>query len=406
MLKCISTADLRLGMYIKELCGSWMSHPFWRGQFVLSNEHDLKRIHGSSVTQVWIDTSKGLDVLAGTVSMSPEQVERKADDRLENIGEKPLPVQSSMEAELVAALKICERSKAAVVEMFNHARMGAVIEFGEIDVLVDDISSSIQRHPNALISLARLKKADDYTYMHSVAVCALMIGLGRQLGLSDALLHEAGVAGLLHDIGKVTVADAILNKPGKLTDAEYALVCRHPQAGGEILISCHHVSALVVDVCMHHHEKIDGTGYPLRLSGDQISFFARMAAVCDVYDAITSDRPYKKGWGPAESIHKMAEWQGHFDEGIFKAFVRAVGIYPVGSLVRLESGALGVVIEQHERSLLTPKVKVFFMAKGRTPILPKIIDLAKVAGEDKIIGRESAESWGFHNLDEIWKGAL
>lgn len=219
-------------------------------------------------------------------------------------------------------------------------------------------------------------------------------------------MHEAGIAGLLHDIGKVTVDDAILNKPGKLTDAEYALVCQHPQAGGEILISCHHVSALVVDVCMHHHEKIDGTGYPWRLGSGQISLFARMAAVCDVYDAVTSDRPYKKGWGPAESIRKMAGWQGHFDESIFKAFVKTVGIYPVGSLVRLESGALGVVIEQHEQSLLTPKVKVFFMAESRMPILPKLIDLAKVAGADKIVGRESPEFWGFRNLDDLWKGTI
>ncbi|QXI25628.1 HD-GYP domain-containing protein [Pseudomonas vanderleydeniana] len=406
MLKRIKTTDLCVGMYIKELCGSWMNHPFLRGRFLLSSEQDLKQILSSSVSQVWIDTSKGLDVPPGAVSLSPEEAGQQADARLEGITEKTTVIRSSMEDELAAALRICERSKAAVVEMFSHARMGAVIELEGVDTLVDDIASSIHRHPNALISLARLKTADEYTYLHSVAVCALMIALARQLGLSEELVHEAGIAGLLHDIGKAAVPDAILNKPGKLDDAEFEQIRQHPQAGGEILVTSHHVSALVVDVCLHHHEKVDGSGYPSRLAGEQISLFARMGAICDVYDAITSDRPYKKGWGPAESIHKMAEWQGHFDENIFKAFVRTVGIYPVGSLVRLESGALGVVIEQHERSLLTPKVKVFFMTKGRTPILPKVVDLAKLAGTERIIGRESPETWGFRHIEELWKGAL
>ncbi len=371
---------------------------------MLSSEQDLMKILSSSVSQVWIDTSKGLDVRPGAVGLSLKEVQQQVDERLEGITDKTAVVRSSMEDELVTALRICERSKAAVVKMFSHARMGAVIELGEIDTLVDEIACSIHRHPNALISLARLKTADEYTYLHSVAVCALMIALARKLGLSEDLVHEAGIAGLLHDIGKATVPDAILNKPGKLDDAEFELIRQHPQAGCEILVLSRHVSALAVDVCLHHHEKVDGSGYPSKLFGEQISLFARMGAVCDVYDAITSDRPYKKGWGPAESIHKMAEWQGHFDENVFKAFVRTVGIYPVGSLVRLESGALGVVIEQHERSLLTPKVKVFFMTKSRTPIMPKVIDLAKLIGTDRIAGRESPEKWGFRNLEELWRG--
>ncbi len=404
MLKRINASDLCIGMYINELCGSWMHHPFWRGRFLLSREQDLRQILSSPVTQVWIDTDKGLDVPPRAGSLSPEVTGRQADAYLNDIAETSHIIRSSMVDELAAALGICERSKVAVAEMFSHARMGAVIELEAVAPVVYDIRRSIDRHPNALISLARLKTADEYTYLHSVAVCALMIALARKLGLSEELVHEAGIAGLLHDIGKAVVPDAILNKPGKLDEAEFELIRQHPQAGGEILIHSHSVSALAVDVCMHHHEKVDGSGYPFGLMNDQISLFARMGAVCDVYDAITSDRPYKKGWGPAESIHKMAGWQGHFDEHIFRTFVRTVGIYPIGSLVRLESGVLGVVVEQHEVSLLTPKVKVFFLIKGLIPILPKIIDLAKMVGTDRIIGRESPEKWGFRNIEELWKG--
>jgi HD-GYP domain-containing protein (c-di-GMP phosphodiesterase class II) len=164
-------------------------------------------------------------------------------------------------------------------------------------------------------------------------------------------------------------------------------------------------SALVYDVCLHHHEKYDGSGYPKKLKGEQISLFARMGAVCDVYDAITSDRPYKKGWGPADSLQRMAQWQGHFDPKVFQAFVRTVGIYPVGSLVRLSSGRLGVVIEQNDQSLLQPKVKVFFSSKSKLPIEQSVIDLANAHCQETIVAREQIEDWGFRNLDELWREA-
>jgi hypothetical protein len=149
---------------------------------------------------------------------------------------------------------------------------------------------------------------------------------------------------------------------------------------------------------------MDGSGYPHRLAGEQISLYARMGTVCDVYDAITSNRPYKAGWDPAESIRKMAEWKGHFDPEVFQAFVKTVGIYPVGSLVRLASGRIGVVMEQQARSLLAPKVKVFFSAKSKIPIPQETLDLARLVGRDRIVARESAADWGFQHINELWSG--
>jgi HD-GYP domain-containing protein (c-di-GMP phosphodiesterase class II) len=233
-----------------------------------------------------------------------------------------------------------------------------------------------------------------------------MIALARQLSLPEEHVSEAGLAGLLHDVGKMSIADNILNKPGSLTDEEFALVRRHPVYGAKILlVNQPAASALVYDVCLHHHEKYDGSGYPKKLKGEQISLFARMGAVCDVYDAITSDRPYKKGWGPADSLQRMAQWQGHFDPKVFQAFVRTVGIYPVGSLVRLSSGRLGVVIEQNDQSLLQPKVKVFFSSKSKLPIEQSVIDLANAHCQETIVAREQIEDWGFRNLDELWREA-
>lgn len=202
------------------------------------------------------------------------------------------------------------------------------------------------------------------------------------------------MAGLLHDIGKTLIPDEVLNKPGRLTDDEFNVVKNHPLRGWEILQGSEGVCEMALDVCRHHHERVDGAGYPDKLSGETLSLFARMGAVCDVYDAITSNRCYKVGWEPAEAIRKMAEWQeGHFDNTVFHAFVKTIGIYPSGTLVKLKSTRLAVVIEQTEKNLLTPIVKVFFSTKSNMPMQPEIVDLSQSA--DSILNAEDPQKWGF-----------
>lgn len=405
MLKRIAVKDIKLGMFICEFCGSWMEHPFWKTRFLLEDEKDLRAILASGIKELWIDVSQGLDACDETAGKTEAEVASEAEALLLE-AEKPGNLErASLDEEIKTAARLCNRAKEAVIEMFSDVRMGKAIQVEKAHELVDEISKSVLRQPHALISLARLKSADEYTYLHSVAVCALMIALARQLNLDEETVRNAGMAGLLHDIGKVGIPLKVLNKPGKLTDEEFAIVKSHPELGAKILIENYQVPAMALDVCLHHHEKVDGTGYPFGLKGDTISLFAKMGAVCDVYDAITSNRPYKKGWSPADSIRKMAEWsKGHFDEAVFQAFVKTVGIYPTGSLVRLESGRLAVVIEQNDASLLMPKVKIFFSAKTKMPIIQEVLDLAVLQGKEKIIGRESPDDWGFKNLDLLWSG--
>jgi HD-GYP domain-containing protein (c-di-GMP phosphodiesterase class II) len=371
-----------------------MDHPFWRNKFVITDEKDIALIFESPIKEVWIDASKGLDVPAGEAAVEAEVVPPPV--------KAPAPEKASFNDEVKRAAKICAKGKEAVVSMFQEARMGKAIEADAAMPLVEEISNSILRNPGALISLARLKTADDYTYMHSVAVCALMIALSRQLGLSDEETRDAGMAGLLHDLGKALIPMEILNKPGKLTDEEFAIVKTHPKKGHELLLTATGVSELTKDVCLHHHEKIDGSGYPMGLDSATMSLYAKMGAVCDVYDAVTSNRPYKVGWDPAESIKRMAEWTGHFDPTVFQAFVKSLGIYPTGSFVRLESGKLGVVIEQGEKSLLKPKVRVFFSSKSQAYIKPETIDLAR--SPEKIAGRDDPQKWGIKDIDLYWVG--
>jgi putative nucleotidyltransferase with HDIG domain len=406
MLKRIRVEQLILGMHIKEFCGSWMEHPFWRTGFVLKDPKDLERILGSSIKEVWIDSSKGLDVAAGEQAVSVAQSDEQVEQELRAVADAqrqtaPVP----LDVEYQKAALICRQSKQAVVSMFREARMGKTVDASGAQRLVEEISDSVSRNASALISLARLKNADDYTYMHSVAVCAMMIALARQLGLDEVQTRSAGLAGLLHDLGKAAMPMEVLNKPGKLTDAEFAIMKSHPVEGHKMLLAVGNVDPIALDVCLHHHEKTDGSGYPKGLKDEQISRFAKMGAVCDVYDAITSNRPYKHGWDPAESLRKMAELaNGHFDQKVFQAFVKSLGIYPIGSLVRLASGRLGVVVEQSNKSLTMPLVKVFFSTKSNLRIPPEVIDLSAPTCSDKIAGREDPATWKFRDLDELWSG--
>lgn len=399
MLKKVPVSSVIMGMHIHELCGSWMDHPFWKSGFLLQDPHDLERLQASSVTEIWIDTSKGLDCVEGE---TPEEARERGEQVLHDIATQP--VRENIADELRRASKICERSKEAVASMFNEVRMGQMLNTEQTQRVVSEITQSVLRHPNALLSIVRVKQADEYTYMHSVAVSALMIALARQLGFEDDEVHEAGMAGLLHDVGKMAIDDGILNKPDSLTDNEFEQIKRHPEYGVRYLQKgSEPVSRAVLEACYSHHEKMDGSGYPRGLKGDQISLLSRMVAVCDVYDALTSDRPYKLGWGPSETVQRMAQWTGHFDPQIFQAFVRSVGIYPVGSLVRLKSGRLAVVIEQNEKSLLVPKVKVFFSTKSGLHIEREVVNLAAVHCSDAIAARESREDWDFKDLDELWR---
>jgi putative nucleotidyltransferase with HDIG domain len=405
MLKRISVQQLKVGMHLKEFCGSWMDHPFWRTSFVITDPQDIISIQASSIKEVWIDSGKGLDVALGVqVVAESEADENEVQVESESLTavEAPKTPQVPIAAELARAAKIFSKSREAVTSMFNEARMGKTVDTAGAQHLVEEISGSVTRNPSAFISLARLKTADDYTYMHSVAVCALMIALAKQLSLDEEQTRLAGIAGLLHDLGKAAMPIDVLNKPGKLTDEEFTLIKRHPEEGHRMLIGADNVDAIVLDVCLHHHEKIDGSGYPQRLSGDQISLFAKMGAVCDVYDAVTSNRPYKAGWDPAESLRTMAEWTGHFDQRIFQAFVKSLGIYPIGSLVMLNSGRIGVVIDQTNKSLLMPCVKVFFSTKSDSRIPPEIINLSQAHCQERIVGREDPAKWAFPDLNDLW----
>ncbi len=392
--KKISTAQLEVGMFVNKLCAPWWQHPFWRSKFIITSSTQIDKILASGIEQVIIDMHKGADISHPSTTKPLEQSETsKTSDA---------PTEVPMEQELDRAIAVYDQSKQAIRSMFDDIRMGKSVTIETATSMVSAISESVMSNSSALISIVRLKTADEYTYMHSVAVCALMIALAKACGYDQKACKEVGLAGLLHDIGKVTIPNAIINKAGALTEEEFRIMRTHPQRGYDILKTQYQVSEAILDVCLHHHERIDGQGYPNKLVGDQISQLTKMASICDVYDAVTSTRPYKAGWNPSKALKEMAKWDGHFDNKLFQTFVKMIGIYPVGSFVRLQSDKMGVVIEQHKDSLLTPRVKVFYSATSHSFINEEIIDLSSKKANDSIVGPENPVDWDIFNIEKYW----
>ncbi|WP_426057592.1 HD-GYP domain-containing protein [Janthinobacterium sp. PSPC2-1] len=409
MLKKITSSELMLGMYVERLGRSWLENPFWKRSFLLESPADMERIRVARLNEVWIDTARGLappEPVAAPPVAAAGTVCTEAEAQAVSVAVAHVAPALSREAEMAHARRLLERTRQAVQTMFDEARMGKALAVGQAYELVDDIASSVLRGGGVLLGLARLKTADNYTYMHSVAVCALMTALARELELAPEQVRSAGLAGLLHDIGKMAVPSAILNKPGSLSDAEFSSVRAHPAAGHRMLLEVDEIDPVALDVCLHHHEKLDGSGYPKGLCGEEISLYARMGAICDVYDAITSNRPYKQGWCPAESLRRMAAWRGgHLDATLFAAFVKCLGIYPLGTLVRLQSERLAVVVGQAAgKALTSPTVRVFFSIRAGTCIAPCVIDLAAPGCQERIISTESAAQWGLLDVDRYWVG--
>ena len=371
-------------MYVDSLCGRWIDHPFWRKSFLLDKQEDLDGLLACGSLELWINTDFGLDVES---AIEPEKAPQDAEAAPPKKIEPETPV--ILSDEIKRARKIHAQGRLDITDMFKKACNKEELRLDRALILVDEIRKSTARNPNAFLSLTRAKDKDDYLCLHSIATCALMIMLGRQMGMDHETILSLGLAGLLHDIGNIGFPDDLINKPGTLTQEEYNIVKTHPLRGWEILNELH-LDNIVLEVCLHHHERTDCTGYPDCVPIDSLSLFARMAAICDTYDALISDSYYRKGISPANAIREMTKWQeGQFDKGVFHAFVKTVGIYPFGTLVKLKSGRVAVVEEQSKKSLASPIVRVFFSTRVDEPIHQEWVDLSKV--QDAIVSVEEAD---------------
>jgi putative nucleotidyltransferase with HDIG domain len=390
-IKRVQVADLKEGMYIHDLNCGWLQHGFLRQQFLLRQPSQIQKMKDQGMDAVYIDTTRGDDVADAPTR---EEIDQKLEQQLKEsvaAGAVGLHARVSQKEESAAAKKILGEASGVVNGLLHDVRMGKQLDPVKAKPLVRAMRDSVLRNPGALISLSRIKAADTYTFQHSVSICALLVSFSHSLGLDAASVEEAGLGGLLHDVGKMKVPNEVLNKPGRLTEEEFNVMKSHATWSRDLLSVVPGISEMVIQIAGEHHEKMAGGGYPRGISGDEISKIGRMTAIVDVYDALTSNRVYHKGMEPSETLKKLLEWSGsHLDGDLVQQFIRTLGIYPVGSLVRLSSGHLAVVVEQDE-DLLRPVVRVIFDVGRKMRLVPRDLHLAK--STEQILDYEEPAEW-------------
>ena len=433
MLKRIDVADVKLGMFIHKLEGPWLKHPFWRTKFLLTDPQILADLRASEVEGVMIDVAKGDDVggaggprppatslrraLVAAGSSAPSggasMAERVRMERRRKItperplGSNVIPFDSrsttslSVAREVGHAKAVVARANRVLGAVFEQARLGKAISRGQVEPVIEDLFASVQRNPHAFNGLMRIRRENSSLYAHGLAVSALMIALGRQMGLDDARVKEAGLAGLLMDVGMGHLPIDVATISEDLSEAERKIVETHTTLGYEFLQMGGEIPEDVALVCLEHHERCDGSGYPNQLTGDNISLFGRMAAVCDVYDSMTSDRPHRPRIDPNAALGLMRAMEGELDDDILDHFIESVGVYPIGSVVRLSTGRLALVVDQNIGEYTTPRVWAFYDVNSRRIIKPEDLDLRLCKGRVEIVCSDDAAEYGIEDFPAL-----
>ncbi len=387
MIKRIPVTQLCVGMYVHDLHCGWMDHPFFRSQFLVDDEAIRQKIVQAGIRELSIDTARGLDVPAA----APDQPE----DTPPQCELSTLPghlAALSPTEEYQRAKKVYADASKLMQNMMHDVRLGKQLRIDRCEPMIEHIVDSMFSLPSALLPLAQIKTKDEYTFQHSVSVAALTVAFGRVLDLPRDEIGQAALGGFLHDVGKARVPGHILNKPGKLTDDEFVVMRDHASHTAQLLKDAG-LSEIAFNAASQHNERYDGSGYPQRLQGEQISLHGQMLAIVDVYDALTSLRVYHKPIPPTEALRRLMEGAGsHFNTRLVHAFIKGIGIYPAGSLVRMQSGKLGIVRHVSSEKLLQPVVQLIFDCTRACLIPPEVIDLAE--SDDKVESHESFEKWG------------
>ncbi len=401
MIKKIKVEQLRPGIFVHDFNCDWAGENIFINQSLINSEKAIEIIRSWGIKEVYIDTGRGLNVKR---ALTAHEVQQNTDSNLNKLARKREKI-ASPSVPLKEEVQIARKIKKEAVDIMQQT-MASVQEGKRVNVdsafqLVQDMGASISRNRDALIMLTRIKKKDEYTLMHSISVSSLVLAFCNSCSLSFDMTINMAMGALLHDIGKLQVPASILNKATKLNREEFAVMKKHPTYSAEILKKSKGLPAEVFDIAQHHHERYDGTGYPHGQKEDGIDFGSRVTSICDVYDAITSVRCYRKSIDRVAGLRKLYEWSDyHFDKELTFEFIHCIGVYPVGTYVRLENELSGVVTASTE-NVLQPIVRLFYNNKNKTPMKIQEIDLSKIG--INIAGYDSPKKWGSDKMQAFRK---
>ena len=430
-LQKIKVEELEVGMFIADIGLPWFKHPFLTKMKKITSAKQIQKLKEHGILEVYINPDKGLSISPGRPekkdsipSVEPFAKETTAEeassnkavemDRTAEKGDQTAatgitddtkagdPMASAWEEiardveekipykrpspfgevpfakEIEVSRTVRRDAQILVRDIMHDIRMGKNIDSGRVKRVVNNMIDSIFRNQDALISLSRIRGYDEYTFVHSVDVCVLCLTLGRHLDFNRDKLQQIGIGALLHDTGKMKVPSHILNKPGRLTQDEFEEIKKHPLYGAEILESAGGIPEESKEVTLRHHERYNGKGYPYGLKAEEIGYFGQLAAITDVYDAVTSDRCYGKGILPYEGIRTIYEGgKEDFNQLFVERFIQCIGIYPVGTLVQLDTWEIGIVFSINHEIVLRPHVLLVRKDSGKPYGVPVLVDLAE-----------------------------
>lgn len=358
----VSTDELLIGMYVVELDRPWIETPFLFQGFLISSAEEISQLR-EHCEYVFIDVTQ-TTVTFNTKNKPATKVQTK------RVYKVPI------EKELSVAATHYDFAKSAIDNSLRALRLSKEINTEQIKLAVQNCVESVINNPNALVWLTQIKDKDDYTAEHCLRVSILSVALGQELELMEKELIDLGMAGMLHDVGKIKIPIEVLNKEGSLSREEYELIKTHADHGRQLLMSNSSVPPVTIDVAYSHHEHINGKGYPRGLSADKIPYFAKIVGVVDAFDAITSDRVYSTARSTLEALRILYDCRGtQFDEEVVRAFIRLMGIYPPGHIVELTSGEVGIILSCHRNNKLRPKVIIVRNAQKKL-CTERVVDLS------------------------------
>lgn len=377
----VQTKDLKVGMFVHDVGRRWIGHPWPRKSKLITSENDIKQLKRYGIREVTVDLNRNR-------RPRTEAVEEIQEDGHETIEELPAvenepvelfeepPELIPIEDEIPRAREVYFTALETAREFTIAARAGRQVNVAKVRENIEELIDSAFRNRDAALALLKLKFYDEYIFTHSLNVAVLAIGMGFHMNLTRADILNLGMGAMLHDLGKTGVPLAILNKKGRLTDEEYNTIKGHPLIGARLLEKHQEVPPQTIDLTRHHHERIDGSGYPDGLSGDELNSMLTITSLSDVYDALSSDRIYHKGLLPHEALKTIfALRDKQFNRLWIERFVQCLGIYPAGTLIQLNSGEIGVVSSINRSMLLRPVIRPIFDRFGRRATDKDFLDL-------------------------------
>ena len=366
---------LEIGMYVVGIAQQTNPNQIKRMGHVTSRQQ-IQELVSQGVLVVWVDPSR---------TLIKKQAEAKTESPAPTTNESGNERYSNRPPQEQRIRRLYQEAKHFQGKLFRTLKKGEEVQVAELEAIADDLVDCIFDNRDALFCLARIRDKDSYLMEHSLNVGMLLANFGRFLDLERSILRDLTIGGLLHDTGKIMIPDAILHKPGKLTDDEFVIMKSHVNQSIEILKNAKGITPVMMTVAACHHERLDGRGYPYGLAGQQLDLYARMSTIVDVYDALTADRCYRAGMPPTAAFRILLQEAGsQFDEELVRKFIKCMGVHPIGTLVKLQSGRLAIVVERNDQAPLQPKVKVIYSTTGQHHLEVKVLDLARASANETI----------------------